>query len=60
MTALSGRPERHGQVLHQAGAVATALYDDDGELFWKVRRTRDGFVRYTNSLAHIGHWKPAP
>jgi hypothetical protein len=51
----NGRPVRPGQVLHQAGAVATAVHTDDG-LRWQVRRERDGLIRMTSCLAHTSHW----
>ncbi|WP_409437585.1 hypothetical protein [Mycobacterium sp. SMC-14] len=53
-----GSPTRVGQVLRQAGAVATAIRTDDG-LRWQVRRERDGLIRVTKRLAHTSHWKPS-
>lgn len=54
----SGEPAHAGQVLRQAGAVATAVETDDG-LRWEVRRERDGLVRVTKCLAHTSHWNKA-
>jgi len=53
-----GKPTRAGQVLRQAGAVATAVRTDGG-LRWEVRRERDGLVRITKRLAHTSHWSKA-
>ena len=50
-----GRPMRAGQVMRQAGAVATAVHTKAG-LRWRVRRERDGLIRTTRCLAHINHW----
>jgi len=47
-----GRPMRAGQVMRQAGAVATAVKTKDG-LRWQVRRERDGL------MAHTTHWAPS-
>jgi hypothetical protein len=50
-----GRPLHAGQVMRQAGAVATAVNTTDG-LRWQVRRQRDGLIRMTSCLAHTSHW----
>jgi hypothetical protein len=50
-----GRPVRAGQVMGQAGAVATAVNTKEG-LRWQVRRERDGLIRITPCLAHTSHW----
>jgi len=58
MTSNNGRPVRDGQVMRQAGAVATAVHTAAG-LRWRVRRERDGLTRTTACLAHAGHWRPS-
>lgn len=50
-----GRPVQVGQIVRQAGAVATAVQTKDG-LRWQVRRERDGLIRTTTCLAHTSHW----
>jgi hypothetical protein len=54
----TGEPEQLGEVLYQAGATATAVHDENGNLAWEVRRHRDGMVRTTKKLAHTSHWEP--
>lgn len=51
----TGHPDLVGEVRHQAGAVATAVVVD-GRLQWQIRREHDDHVRYTDRLAHSGHW----
>lgn len=51
----TGHPDIVGEVRYQAGATATAVAAD-GRLQWEVRREHDDHVRYTDRLAHTGHW----
>jgi hypothetical protein len=52
----TGEPDTAGEVLTQAGATATTVKDDSGELIWEVRREHDRRVRRTSKLAHTSHW----
>jgi hypothetical protein len=52
-----GSPDTYGEVRSQAGATATTVKDESGQLVWAVRRARDGHVFYTAKLAHATHWK---
>ena len=53
----SGEPDRVGEVLHQAGATATAVETVDG-LAWEVHQHTDGTTTTTKRLAHTEHWHP--
>ena len=54
----TGEPEAEGEALHQAGATAMAVYDENGELVWDVRRHADNRIIRTKKLAHMDHWEP--
>ena len=55
----TGEAERLGEVRDQAGATATAVHDEHGNLIWEVTRHSDGLVRTTRKLAQVSHWKAA-
>lgn len=54
----AGKPEVLGEVWQQAGALATATQDGNGQLHWNVQQS-DGFSADTHALASTASWTPA-
>lgn len=53
----AGKPEALGEAWQQAGAIATATRDGNGELHWTVQQS-DGFTADTQVLASTTSWSP--
>ena len=54
----AGKPEAIGEVWQQAGALATATQDGNGQLHWTVQQS-DGSSADTEALASTASWTPA-
>ncbi|MUL66356.1 hypothetical protein BOO86_17925 [Mycobacterium sp. CBMA 234] len=54
----AGKPEALGEVWQQAGAIATATQDSNGQLQWTVQQS-DGSSSATQALASTTSWSPA-